>query len=351
MKKSSILLIVLLAFFGCKKNSDKVALEGNIEGLTYDTLYLYGIDDIFDEVDTIVAKNGKFTHTAKVDTSCIALLYINKQREYPIFLDKGTQITIEGNAANLSSLEVKGNVTNEELTNFQQSIQGIKPEAKESVRKKAKEFISTHPSSFVSLYLIEQYFVREKSVKAEETRKLLESLAGNLQDNSYYERINEYVTAESTDQDGRFLPYFSLPNPKGEKISRTSSAFSNKYLLINFWASWDGRADNQKKLRQLYREFKGNKNFAMLGISLDVDKQAWKEAIKRDSLGWEQVYDRTGLNSELAKQSGINDLPMNLLLNSEGKIVARNIPADSLSSKIKSFIGALTTQKTDKSKK
>lgn len=351
MKKSSILLIILLAFFSCKKSSEKVALEGKIEGLTYDTLYLYGTDDIYDKIDTIVAKNGKFSLTTKVDTLCISMLYINNQTEYPIFLDKGSKITLEGNATNLNSLKVTGNASNEEMTSFQESIQGIKPEAKEILRKKAKEFISAHPSSLVSLYLIEKYFVREKLKNTEELKNVLESLAGNLQDNSYYEKINEYLIAESMERDGRFFPYFNLPNAKGEKISRTSPSLTNKYLLINFWASWDGCTANQKKLRQLHREYKGNKNFAMLGISLDIEKQAWKEAIKRDSLGWEQVYDRTGLNSDLAKQSGINDLPMNVLLSPEGKVIARNIPSDSLSIKIKSFIGALTTPKTDKSKK
>ena len=52
----------------------------------------------------------------------------------------------------------------------------------------------------------------------------------------------------------------------------------------------------------------------MLGISLDVDKQQWKDAIKRDTLDWEQVCDFGGLNSEVAKQYSIYKIPANILL-------------------------------------
>ena len=65
----------------------------------------------------------------------------------------------------------------------------------------------------------------------------------------------------------------------------------------------------------------------MLGISLDVDKQQWKDAIKRDTLDWEQVCDFGGLNSEVAKQYSIYKIPANILLSSDGKIWFRWHPA------------------------
>ena len=50
----------------------------------------------------------------------------------------------------------------------------------------------------------------------------------------------------------------------------------------------------------------------MLGISLDIDREAWETAIKKDTLSWDQVCDFTGLSSETAKQYAILTLPTNI---------------------------------------
>lgn len=63
----------------------------------------------------------------------------------------------------------------------------------------------------------------------------------------------------------------------------------------------------------------------MLGISLDIDREAWETAIKEDTLSWDQVCDFTGLSSETAKQYAILTLPTNILLSPTGKILARDI--------------------------
>ena len=62
----------------------------------------------------------------------------------------------------------------------------------------------------------------------------------------------------------------------------------------------------------------------MLGISLDIDKKAWKEAIKQDTLTWKQVCDFDGWNADIMKQYAITNLPTSILVNPSGKIVALN---------------------------
>ena len=71
----------------------------------------------------------------------------------------------------------------------------------------------------------------------------------------------------------------------------------------------------------------------MLGISFDVDKKEWKDAIKRDTLDWEQVCDFSGLNSEIAKQYTIKQIPANILLSADGKILAKNLSGEELKKK------------------
>ncbi len=97
MKKSSILILIIICLYGCGKSSKKTSITGEIKGLGTDTLYLYGMDESFDRIDTIFAKGDKFSYTTSIDTITSAYLLIDNQIEYPIFLDKGNQIKIKGN--------------------------------------------------------------------------------------------------------------------------------------------------------------------------------------------------------------------------------------------------------------
>ena len=98
-------------------------MEGEIKGLTNDTLYLYGTDALYDRIDTIYAEKGKFSYNLNIDSTVIdtlttAVLLINGHVEYPVFLDKGNQITIKGNIDDLSYQDINGNEPNTSLSLF-----------------------------------------------------------------------------------------------------------------------------------------------------------------------------------------------------------------------------------------
>ena len=109
MKKSSILILIAICLFGCSKSSKKVSITGEIEGLGTDTLYLYGMDELRDQIDTIFTKDDKFSYSTPIDTITSAFLLIKNQIEYPIFLDKGNKIKIKGDTDNLEALTIYGN--------------------------------------------------------------------------------------------------------------------------------------------------------------------------------------------------------------------------------------------------
>ena len=203
--------------------------------------------------------------------------------------------------------------------------------------------IRGHHSSFVSLYLLDKYFVQKDSPDFNKIKKLIEVMAGVLQDKLYIERLNESISQAEKTEIGKYAPFFSLPNVKGEKISRTSENLKKKNLLINFWASWGDSIANQNsnaELREIYKKYKKNKYIAMLGISLDLNKEQWKDAIKRDTLDWEQVCDFDGFNSEVAKQYTIRQIPANILLSADGKILAKDLKGEKLKKKIEEVVSA-----------
>ena len=272
MKKSSILILIAICLFSCSKPSKEASITGEIKGLGTDTLYLYGMDELRDRIDTIFTKDDKFAYTIPVDTITPAFLLINNQIEYPIYLDKGNKIKIKGDISNPEYLHIEGNIYNQEFTAFQEDLRGLGTPSEKVLEQKAEEFIRGDHSSFVSLYLLDKYFVQKDSPDFNKIKKLIEVMAGVLQDKLYIERLNESISQAEKTEIGKYAPFFSLPNVKGEKISRTSENLKKKNLLINFWASWGDSIANQNsnaELREIYKKYKKNKYIAMLGISLD----------------------------------------------------------------------------------
>lgn len=130
-------------------------------------------------------------------------------------------------------------------------------------------------------------------------------------------------------------PDIHLPDPEGKMISLQS--FRGKYVLIDFWASWcEPCRQENPNIVKAYQEFK-NKNFTILGISLDSNKGAWTGAIKADSLDWNQVSDLKGWDSEPAGAYGVEAIPANFLVDPEGRIIGMNLRGPELESTLASL--------------
>ena len=133
---------------------------------------------------------------------------------------------------------------------------------------------------------------------------------------------------------------FALPSgktPEMKKLVYNPSDY--KYTLVEFWASWCGpcRAENPQwnALLNKYR----NKGFQILGASLDQFPQEWKEAIKKDSLNnWIHVSNlEDPWTCANASRYGIESIPLNVLIDSQGRIVKKDIDPQ----KLDNFLGKL----------
>ncbi|HEU5168692.1 MAG TPA: TlpA disulfide reductase family protein [Chitinophagaceae bacterium] len=131
---------------------------------------------------------------------------------------------------------------------------------------------------------------------------------------------------------GKQAPEISLPDTEGRTVKLSS--FRGKYVLVDFWASWCGpcRRENPNVV-QAYNHFK-NKNFTILGVSLDRQKEPWEKAIVDDNLNWTHISDLKYWQSEVVPIYEIAGIPFNVLVDPDGKVVAENLRGKALEQKL-----------------
>ena len=134
----------------------------------------------------------------------------------------------------------------------------------------------------------------------------------------------------------------SLPGPQGQTVKVSDYVGKNRLVMIDFWASWCGPCMGEMPYVVKAYEMFHDKGLEIVGVSLDKDKASWLAAIEQTGQKWPQMSDLKGWDCAGAQIYGIQSIPANVLIDSHGKIVARDLRGDALLEEIESRLAAGT---------
>ncbi|KXX71665.1 hypothetical protein AVL50_05170 [Flammeovirga sp. SJP92] len=237
------------------------------------------------------------------------------KKMYDSFSEKGSELQQEY-------------ATSENKEAVLEKFKKLQDDQKEAVKAMLKKM----DGAYVTLVALN--FIQDKEGSFEAISETIEKLEAKFpQDSLVMEVAKSYNALKATMVGSEAMP-IALASPEGKTIALES--FRGKYVMIDFWASWcrPCRMENPNVLKA-YTKYK-DKGFEVYGVSIDRDAEAWKGAIAQDHISWTQVLDADG---EVARQYGVEGIPFTLLLDQEGKIIAKNLRGDALEKKLEELLG------------
>lgn len=359
MKRLTYVLFVALAFAACKDKS-KFTIEGKFENTGAENkVYLFGMsnNDMMVLDSTVLSPKGEFKFTRVSPESDFFRINIG-QNEYIIIAKNGDEINFSADLSDKTlNYKISGANDSEKLTEFNAlkhkystKVEDIKAEFERKVAENPNErdnlvkqitpkymkavedvnaavvrFANENTNSLVSFYAIS---LVNPTGNESALVSYAEKVSNELKKNTAVKNFVEKVQKLKQVQVGQQAPAFTIPGIDGKEIKL--SDFKGKYVLVDFWASWCApcRQENPNVVKA-YHKFK-NRNFTILGISLDKDKAAWAQAIKQDALTWAHASELNDFEGATVRLYQIEAIPSSFLIDPTGKIIARNLRGEDL---------------------
>lgn len=368
--KNLLLLIILSSIFSCqskKQLGDGYHINGKATSVVPgSTVFLEEVvENQFVRRDsTLIGDDSLFKFTGKVSEPSFYRLVLGNNQFVYLVLDNQENVQVEfSNTINIgNNYKIKGSKQNAYLqemnfldASFQEQTREIRDqfesakdeigrrdaehrfyELQQTYNKQYKTFLDTAKTSIVVLMTANTSSCISFDDDLDYLEKLAKRYQKELPNSKYTKQFSERVNASRKVAVGSIAPDFTLQTINHKPLKMTS--LRGKLILLDFWASWCApcREENPNVVKT-YQEFK-EKGFDILSISLDSENESWEAAIKKDKLTWNHVSDLKSWDSEVVKMYGVTGIPFTLLLDKEGKIIAKNLRGAELNNKLKTVL-------------
>lgn len=325
----SAILLSFLTLVSCSQQNSGFTLHGTVSGGGNDTIFVTGIDNRYDRVDTILMTNGAFTYKCDADTVIPLLFLFRDGRQDAVFAEKNLTANYTVDSTGVGTVDA--GICNLQLTEF------LKEAASDStyaqIINRIDSFIGKNPLSELPPYLIYRYCLRRNDIDKNRIMALTDRMSGLMHDNPLIADIRTEF-GRSTRTFYQFTDY-NMADTSFQKVKEITDLHErSQNMLVCIWASWDSLSRAANRNMDLLAEEYSKKKLAFAGFSIDTDRERWKAAIQADSLEAVQLIDWQGWNSTVMVQMNIERLPYYILLGPSGRILGKSHSIEELRKEI-----------------
>ncbi|NLZ94694.1 MAG: AhpC/TSA family protein [Bacteroidales bacterium] len=362
MKKILFLSAIAVIFAACQSKS-----EYTISGEVADSLYegqqavlAQIVDNEMATVSSATITNGEFEFKGDTDSPVLRFITLGENESQVgtiIMLEPGktkvvfdTDFHISGSPINndFNDFNTKQKELNEKMllvsdqhgaaTADNSMTDELDAELRSKINKTMEEakalnfeFVKKNIDNELGQYI---FMTSAGMFDTEQQKEILAMASEEYKSNENVKMIIAQLEAAETVAIGQDFIDITMKDPEGETISLSDYAGKGKYVFIDFWAAWCGPCINEMpNVVEAYKKYK-DKGLEIVGVSLDQDKDKWIEGIEELEMTWPQMSDLKLWESEAVALYGIRSIPHTVLLDKEGKIIAKDLRGEELQEKL-----------------
>lgn len=363
MKKTVLFLILATFFVACQQNK-QYTINGTVADANFNGKNVYVQDTAMTTIDTAVIENGAFSFKGEADSTVLRFILLDESvqataaNRIPVLIEPGNTIEVKFD----SVITVTGSPVNDAYTDLRNQQQELNKKARsiineynsaeaagkmtdsldaeitnafEKVRSEMDSvnfsFLKNNIKNDLGKFIFASQW---QMFKPEQQKELLGMTDDAFKAQPAIQRMTKRIENYENVAIGKPFVDFTMKDPKGNDVSLSDYAGKGKYVLVDFWASWCGPCrDEMPNVVKAYNQYK-NKGFEIVGVSLDRDHDKWLQGIKDLNITWPQMSDVMFWESPVVDLYAIEGIPHTVLLDKEGKIIAKDLRGAELDAKL-----------------
>ena len=363
MKKAVFLLLIAPLFVFAQPKPKSFTINGKLDGYPDGTEIRLVKNGENTELSSAKLLKSKFVLKGSIPEAVLCFLFIGDEQKPAEIYVENKIISFKGDKAKPGDYKIEGSASHTDFANFvkefvpmaqqlsslantlnytvpgpqRDSLMVTYTSLQGSIQGVIDKMVKDKPKSLVTAFVLgATYGFNEDPIQLEQRFNKLDAV---VRKSEAGKQLEVQIADSKIGAVGTMAMEFTQPDTTGTPVALSS--FRGKYVLVDFWASWCGpcRQENPNVV-ETFNKF-NTKNFTVLGVSLDrpAQKSKWIDAIHEDKLTWTHVSDLKFWDNEVAKLYKVQSIPQNILLDPDGKIIAKNLRGPALEAKLCEILG------------